>query len=87
MTELTLPIIGYMRSPYKEKFGIPRQPNLVQVESYIEMVGPYNDLLAFEELKNSVICGWSGNFMTIKTSTTASFVHKCVRRVWVVTRK
>ncbi len=23
--------------PYREKFGIPRQPNLVQVESYIEM--------------------------------------------------
>jgi tRNA (adenine37-N6)-methyltransferase len=48
MTELNLPIIGYMKSPYKEKFGIPRQPNLVQVESYIEMVAPYNDLLAFE---------------------------------------
>ncbi|WP_089604706.1 tRNA (N6-threonylcarbamoyladenosine(37)-N6)-methyltransferase TrmO [Acinetobacter piscicola] len=51
MTELTLPIIGYMRSPYKEKFGIPRQPNLVQVESYIEMVAPYNELLAFEGIE------------------------------------
>ena len=48
MTELKMPIIGYMRSPYKEKFGIPRQPNLVQVGSYIEMVEPYNDLSAFE---------------------------------------
>ena len=48
MTELTLPIIGYMHSSYKEKFGIPRQPNLVQVESYIEMLAPYNDVLAFE---------------------------------------
>ena len=48
MTELNVPIIGYMNSPYREKFGIPRQPNLVQVESYIEMVEPYNDLLAFE---------------------------------------
>ncbi|CAB1214030.1 tRNA (N6-threonylcarbamoyladenosine(37)-N6)-methyltransferase TrmO [Acinetobacter bouvetii] len=48
MNELNMPIIGYMKSPYKEKFGIPRQPNLVQVESYIEMVEPYNDLLAFE---------------------------------------
>ena len=43
-----MPIIGYMNSPYLEKFGIPRQPNLVQVESYIEMLEPYNDLLAFE---------------------------------------
>ncbi|MDM1765385.1 MULTISPECIES: tRNA (N6-threonylcarbamoyladenosine(37)-N6)-methyltransferase TrmO [unclassified Acinetobacter] len=51
MTELTLPIIGYMHSPYKEKFGIPRQPNLVQVESYIEMLAPYNDLLAFEGIE------------------------------------
>ena len=51
MTGLNLPIIGYMNSPYKEKFGIPRQPNLVQVESYIEMVEPYNDLLAFEGIE------------------------------------
>ncbi|NNG75441.1 tRNA (N6-threonylcarbamoyladenosine(37)-N6)-methyltransferase TrmO [Acinetobacter sp. ANC 4277] len=48
MNELKVPIIGYMNSPYREKFGIPRQPNLVQVESYIEMLEPYNDLLAFE---------------------------------------
>ena len=51
MTEISLPIIGYMRSPYKEKFGIPRQPNLVQVESYIEMFEPYNDLLAFDGIE------------------------------------
>ncbi|MFH7809855.1 MULTISPECIES: tRNA (N6-threonylcarbamoyladenosine(37)-N6)-methyltransferase TrmO [unclassified Acinetobacter] len=51
ITELTLPIIGYMHSSYKEKFGIPRQPNLVQVESYIEMSAPYNDLLAFEGIE------------------------------------
>lgn len=40
-----------MKSPYKEKFGIPRQPNLVNVESYIEMQPPYNDLLAFEGIE------------------------------------
>ena len=51
MTELKMPIIGYMHSPYQEKFGIPRQPNLVQVESYIEMSEPYNDLLAFEGME------------------------------------
>ena len=48
MNELTLPVIGIMRSPYKEKFGIPRQPNLVNVESYIELLAPYNDELAFD---------------------------------------
>ncbi|WP_180034612.1 MULTISPECIES: tRNA (N6-threonylcarbamoyladenosine(37)-N6)-methyltransferase TrmO [unclassified Acinetobacter] len=52
MSELKMPIIGYMKSPYREKFGIPRQPNLVQVESYIEMVEPYNDLLAFEGIND-----------------------------------
>ena len=51
MIELTIPVIGIMKSPYKEKFGIPRQPNLVEVESYIEMQGPYNDLLAFEGIE------------------------------------
>ena len=51
MNELTIPVIGIMKSPYKEKFGIPRQPNLVEVESYIEMQGPYNDLLAFEGIE------------------------------------
>lgn len=50
MTEVKLPIIGYMHSPYREKFGIPRQPNLVNVESYIEMCEPYNNLQAFEGL-------------------------------------
>ncbi len=40
-----------MKSPYKEKFGIPRQPNLVNVESYIEMQPPYNDLLALEGIE------------------------------------
>ena len=52
MTEVKMPIIGYMQSPYLEKFGIPRQPNLVQVESYIEMSAPYNDLLAFEGIED-----------------------------------
>lgn len=47
-----MPIIGYMHSPYREKFGIPRQPNLVQVESYIEMSAPYNDILAFEGIED-----------------------------------
>ncbi len=48
MNAVKLPIIGYMCSPYQEKFGIPRQPNLVKVESYIEMQAPYNNMQAFE---------------------------------------
>lgn len=50
-TAITMPIIGYMRSPYQEKFGIPRQPNLVEVESYIEMQGLYNEISAFQGIE------------------------------------
>jgi tRNA (Thr-GGU) A37 N-methylase len=63
---VVMPIIGYMHSPYREKFGIPRQPNLVQIESYIEMSEPYNDVLAFEELRSLVIYGCCGSSMIIK---------------------
>lgn len=44
---ISLPIIGYIRSPMVEKFGIPRQPNLVDVPAYIEFVAPYDDARAF----------------------------------------
>jgi tRNA-Thr(GGU) m(6)t(6)A37 methyltransferase TsaA len=44
---ISVPIIGYHRSPLSQKFGIPRQPNLVEVHSYIEMLAPYNTLDAF----------------------------------------
>lgn len=30
-------VIGHVRSPYQEKFGIPRQPGLVDVESRLEL--------------------------------------------------
>ena len=50
-TEICVPIIAYMRSPFREKFGIPRQPNLVEVESYLEMQAPYNDIAAFEGIE------------------------------------
>ena len=77
MKGLNLPIIGYMNSPYREKFGIPRQPNLVQVESYIEMEVPLMIRLLLRELRNSAIYGLFGNFMTIKISTIRlNFVHK-----------
>lgn len=50
-TEISVPIIAYMRSPFREKFGIPRQPNLVEVESYLEMQAPYNEIAAFEGIE------------------------------------
>jgi tRNA-Thr(GGU) m(6)t(6)A37 methyltransferase TsaA len=38
-----LEIIGVIHSPFKEKFGIPRQPGLVpQVHASLELLPPYN---------------------------------------------
>ena len=44
---LTVPIIGYHHSPLSQKFGIPRQPNLVGVSSHIEFVSPFDTPSAF----------------------------------------
>ena len=44
------PIIGYHRAPLSQKFGAPRQPNLVALTSAIEMVAPYDTPAAFEGL-------------------------------------
>lgn len=41
ITSHTLPIIGYHHSPLSQKFGVPRQPNLVAVKSHIDFVAPY----------------------------------------------
>ncbi|MCL1079640.1 tRNA (N6-threonylcarbamoyladenosine(37)-N6)-methyltransferase TrmO [Parashewanella spongiae] len=34
--------IGVCHSPYKQKFGIPRQPGLVDAKGTIELIGDYN---------------------------------------------
>ncbi len=45
--EHTAPIIGYHRAPLSQKFGAPRQPNLVALPSVIEMIAPYDNPAAF----------------------------------------
>ncbi|MBF7683098.1 tRNA (N6-threonylcarbamoyladenosine(37)-N6)-methyltransferase TrmO [Acinetobacter sp. B5B] len=45
---VNFPIIATMTSPFKEKFGIPRQPNLVDVRSYVDFLAPYDDICAFD---------------------------------------
>ena len=42
-----LPIIGYHHSPMMDKFGIPRQPNLVALKSHIEFATPFDNPDAF----------------------------------------
>ena len=44
------PVIGYHRAPLSQKFGAPRQPNLVALTSIIEMLAPYDTPAAFDGL-------------------------------------
>ena len=46
------PIIGYHRAPLSQKFGAPRQPNLVALTSVIEMLTPYDTPAAFIGLED-----------------------------------
>ena len=50
-TRHVLPIIGYHRAPLSQKFGAPRQPNLVPLISVIEMLTPYDTPAAFVGLE------------------------------------
>ncbi|MCL1144329.1 tRNA (N6-threonylcarbamoyladenosine(37)-N6)-methyltransferase TrmO [Shewanella gaetbuli] len=36
--------VAICRTPYKQKFGIPRQPGLVDVKGYVELTGELNNL-------------------------------------------
>lgn len=49
--QISMPIIGYMCSPFVEKFGIPRQSNLVNTTSYIKLIAPYDDSNAFQGIE------------------------------------
>ena len=46
------PIIGYHRAALSQKFGAPRQPNLVALTSIIEMIAPYDTPAAFVGLED-----------------------------------
>lgn len=50
-TPVTYQTIGLIHTPFKEKFGTPRQPGLVpQAKGWIEFFPPYNQAEAFEGL-------------------------------------
>jgi tRNA-Thr(GGU) m(6)t(6)A37 methyltransferase TsaA len=42
MQSFNFKAIGIVHSPYREKFGIPRQPGLVKAEASLELLPPYN---------------------------------------------
>jgi len=42
LQQYSFDVVGLIRSPFKEKFGIPRQPGLVPVKAELELAPPYN---------------------------------------------
>ena len=51
MEPVCLDPIGLVRSPYKEKFAVPRQPGLVtRARAQLEILPPYNEPSAFRGL-------------------------------------
>ncbi len=52
--KFTFPAIGIVRSCFKEKFGIPRQPGLAPLAAgQIEILPPFDDINAFDGLEGS----------------------------------
>ncbi|XPE61190.1 tRNA (N6-threonylcarbamoyladenosine(37)-N6)-methyltransferase TrmO [Shigella flexneri] len=50
--------IGVIRSPYKEKFAVPRQPGLVKsANGELHLIAPYNQADAVRGPKRSAIYG------------------------------
>ena len=70
------PIIGYHRAPLSQKFGAPRQPNLVALTSVIEMRAPYDTPAAFVGLDafSHIWISWQfhHNFINKANSSTKS---------------
>jgi tRNA-Thr(GGU) m(6)t(6)A37 methyltransferase TsaA len=61
--------IGLIHSPYREKFGIPRQPGLAAIDAVIELLPPYANADAVQGLEQ-----FSHLWLT--------FVFHAVRREW-----
>ncbi|STY60257.1 putative methyltransferase, YaeB/AF_0241 family [Mannheimia haemolytica] len=50
--------IGFVESPYDEKFSVPRQPNLVaEGKGILRLIPPYNTPMQSEAWRNLVIFG------------------------------
>lgn len=66
----TLQVIGVIRAPYREKFGIPRQPRLVEVESSLELLPGFDLPSMVDGLE-----GFSHLWLTF-------VFHACVAQGW-----
>ena len=52
MHTYTIQAIGYAKTPFKEKFGIPRQASLVEVPAEIHLLEPFNDPVSVKGLES-----------------------------------
>ncbi|WP_201591061.1 tRNA (N6-threonylcarbamoyladenosine(37)-N6)-methyltransferase TrmO [Psychrobacter fozii] len=68
------PIVGYHRAPLSQKFGAPRQPNLVALTSVIEMLAPYDTPAAFVGLEafSHIWISWQFHHNYIKKDNLAN---------------
>ena len=68
------PIVGYHRAPLSQKFGAPRQPNLVALTSVIEMLAPYDTPAAFVGLEafSHIWISWQFHHNYIKKDNSAN---------------
>lgn len=75
--------IGVIRSPYKEKFAVPRQPGLVKsANGELHLIAPYNQADAVRGWKRSAIYG---SFSSFIKRWKAAGVRLCVHRASAVT--
>jgi len=66
----TVETIGIVHSPFKEKFGVPRQPGLVAAKCQVELIPPFNQVEAVKGLE-----GFSHIWI--------SFIfHQAIREQW-----
>ena len=49
---MTIHPIGYVKSPFQEKFGVPRQANMLAVPGKLIISAPYNQRDAFEGIES-----------------------------------
>ena len=68
--DFTLRVIGRVHSPFQEKFGIPRQPGLVNVPATLIMLPPFDSPEMFEGLED-----FSHLWLTF-------VFHACVEQGW-----
>ncbi|ELA08321.1 hypothetical protein MOMA_07156 [Moraxella macacae 0408225] len=71
--QIQLPIIGYLRSPLCQKFGLPRQPNLVNLAGVIELIPPFDNPDAFVGLQEFSHIWLIWQFHQNKTAANLSF--------------